>query len=201
MEHDLEGSDDRIADLQKKMQIHDHDRVLCRQYLMEETALKLVFDEDITSVNQLSRKMEQLDLSQYKDCTSAEMVQKLFDVYTKNNSDIVQYSPSFETLFGMPVETALIKNAERSRQTVVAWWHGKKLSIRDFAQIVGSAVEETKALIEEKDRELFENILSQTVAQKLTARIDDSRRWVKDMSVLMKKMKTSMDLLLSDTAH
>ena len=197
LEHDLEGSDDRIADLQKKMQIHDHDRVLCRQYLMEETALKLVFDEDITSVNQLSRKMEQLDLSQYKDCTSAEMVQKLFDVYTKNNSDIVQYSPSFETIFGMPVETALIKNAERSRQTVVAWWHGKKLSIRDFAQIVGSAVEETKALIEEKDRELFENILSQTVAQKLTARIDDSRRWVKDMSVLMKKMKTSMDLHFS----
>ena len=197
LEHDLKGSDDRIADLRKQMQIRDHDRALCRQYMMEEAGLRLVFEEDISSVKQASMKISQLDASQFKDRTPAEMVQKLFDVYTKNNSDIVQYSPSFETVFAQPVETVEIRSAERSRQTVVAWWHGKKLSIRDFAQIVGAAVEETKALIEEKDRELFENILSQTVAQKLTVRIDDSRRWVRDMSALMKKMKTSMDLHFS----
>ncbi|MDD6663928.1 MAG: TIGR02680 family protein [Bulleidia sp.] len=197
LEHDLEGSDDRISHLRKQMQIHDHDRVLCRQYMMEEVGLRLVFEEDITSVKQASMKISQLDASQFKDRTPAEMVQKLFDVYTRNNSDIVQYSPSFETVFTQPVETVEIRSAERSRQTVVAWWHGKKLSINDFARIVSQAVEETKALIEEKDRELFENILSQTVAQKLTARIDDSRKWVKDMSALMKKMKTSMDLHFS----
>ena len=80
------------------MQIHDHDRVLCRQYMMEEVGLRLVFEEDITSVKQASMKISQLDASQFKDRTPAEMVQKLFDVYTRNNSDIVQYSPSFETV-------------------------------------------------------------------------------------------------------
>ena len=197
LEHDLEGSDEKIMDLEKVMQTCDHDRTLCRQYMMEEIGLKLVFEEEISSAKQASLKISRLDASQFKDRTSAEMVQKLFDVYTRNNSDLVQYSPSFETVFMQPAETIEIRNAERSRQTVVAWWCGKKLSIRAFEGILEQAVEETKALIEEKDRELFENILSQTVAQKLTLRIDDSRRWVMDMSALMKKMKTSMDLHFS----
>ena len=52
-------------------------------------------------------------------------------------------------------------------------------------------------MIQKKDRELFEDILSQTISQQLTDRIAESRKWVTDMSNLMKAMDTSMGLSFS----
>ena len=49
-------------------------------------------------------------------------------------------------------------------------------------------------MIQQKDRELFEDILSRTLSQQLTARIAESRRWVVSMSELMRSMDTSMGL-------
>ena len=51
--------------------------------------------------------------------------------------------------------------------------------------------------MKDQDREIFEDILSQTIAQKLTSRIDESRSWVKEMSKLMSSMDTSMGLYFS----
>lgn len=44
---------------------------------------------------------------------------------------------------------------------------------------------------------MFEDILSQTISQQLTDRIEESRKWVLDMSKLMKDMDTSMGLSFS----
>ena len=52
-------------------------------------------------------------------------------------------------------------------------------------------------MIQQKDRELFEDILSQTISHQLTDRIAESRNWVKDMSNLMKELDTSMGLSFS----
>ncbi len=60
-----------------------------------------------------------------------------------------------------------------------------------------AAIDETELLIQQKDRELFEDILSQTISQQLTDRIAESRKWVSDMSRLMKEMDTSMGLSFS----
>ena len=50
-----------------------------------------------------------------------------------------------------------------------------------------ATIEETELLIQKKDRELFEDILSQTISQQLTDRIAESRKWVEDMSALMRR--------------
>lgn len=76
-------------------------------------------------------------------------------------------------------------------------WNGKKLYLEEFYHTLKSAIEETELLIQEKDRELFEDILSQTISHQLTDRIAESRKWVQDMSGLMKDMDTSMGLSFS----
>jgi hypothetical protein len=80
---------------------------------------------------------------------------------------------------------------------VVSAWNGKKVFLEEFYQILKTAIEETELLIQQKDRELFEDILSQTISQQLTDRISESRSWVKDMSNLMKELDTSMGLSFS----
>ena len=69
--------------------------------------------------------------------------------------------------------------------------------MEEFYQTLKERIEETELLIQEKDRELFENILSKTLSQQLTDRIAESRRWVMSMSRLMKDMDTSMGLSFS----
>ena len=87
-------------------------------------------------------------------------------------------------------------NLLRSRVRIVSTWNGKKVYLDEFYTILKAAIEETELLIQRKDRELFEDILSQTISQQLTDRIAESRKWVQDMSKLMKEMDTSMGLLL-----
>lgn len=80
---------------------------------------------------------------------------------------------------------------------VVSVWNGKKVYLEEFYEILKTAIDETESLIQAKDRELFEDILSKTISQQLTDRIAESRRWVADMSQLMKEMDTSMGLSFS----
>ena len=51
--------------------------------------------------------------------------------------------------------------------------------------------------MEDRDRDLFENILTETISHKLRARIEESGRWVRDMTSLMAALTTSMGLTFS----
>mgnify|MGYP001679877310 CR=1 FL=1 len=90
-----------------------------------------------------------------------------------------------------------VPGAIRKRVRVVSSWNGKKVYLEEFYGILKQGIEETQLLIRKKDRELFEDILSQTVSRQLTDRIAESRKWVSDMSNLMKEMDTSMGLSFS----
>lgn len=76
-------------------------------------------------------------------------------------------------------------------------WNGRKLYFAQFAQALKNSIEETELLIQEKDREIFVDILSRTLSQQLTDRIEESRQWIRNMSALMKQMDTSMGLSFS----
>lgn len=87
------------------------------------------------------------------------------------------------------------KNKKQIVEGVVS---GEKLGLQKFIEELGLKIESQNELIRENDRKIFEEILSQTISEKLTDRIEESRTWVKEMSRLMKKMDTSMgvDFLL-----
>ena len=82
----------------------------------------------------------------------------------------------------------------RQRLCISLQWEGKELSLYGFIQELQTKIELTAALLEEKDRELFENILAETISHKLRARIEESQQWTKNMTDLMGTLKTSMGL-------
>ena len=87
------------------------------------------------------------------------------------------------------------KNKKQIVEGVVS---GEKLGLQKFIEELGLKIENQNELIRENDRKIFEEILSQTISEKLTDRIEESRTWVKEMTRLMQKMDTSMgvDFLL-----
>ena len=125
------------------------------------------------------------------------MLQALYQVFQKYNGSLAAYGTSLEDCFGMKEAAEQVPGAIRKRVRVASVWNGKKVYLEEFYQILKNAIDETQLLIQEKDRELFEDILSQTISQQLTDRIAESRRWVADMSKLMRDMDTSMGLSFS----
>jgi hypothetical protein len=131
---------------------------------------------------------------------AGDLFNALFQVYQRHNGSLISYGTALEPCFensNEPLQEGIQLQALRSRVQIVSVWNGKKVYLEEFYQILKQAIEETELLIQQKDRELFEDILSQTISRQLTDRIAESRKWVKDMSLLMKNMDTSMGLCFS----
>ena len=194
LQHDLQESDMRLAEL--KNQVSETEACLkkVQQYFEEEISLNILFDREDKTLDECAKLAIHNEEKQYMVKSSSEMVNSLSEAYQKNNSDISNYNPRFEVLFQSDEFTG---SYERTRYIMTFVYGGQKLSLYAFLKELKLAIETQEELISQKDRELFEDILSQTISDKLTQRIQDSRNWVKEMSYLMKKMDTSMGLTFS----
>lgn len=159
-----------------------------KQYFEEELELHFVIEENDDSLKDNALKVISFEEENYKNKTAEMMAQSLYEAYQKSNSNLSTYNTKIERTF---------EESERSRLVVTSIIGGKKLPLGDFIKQLQVAIETQEELIKEKDRELFEDILSQTISQKLTDKIHESSNWAKDMSSLMKKMDTSMGLSFS----
>ena len=123
-----------------------------------------------------------------------EALTQLVKSFNQGTGNLVSYGVSMEEIFA---EDAAGYGFSRQRQKITASWQGQKLELYGFCDTLVAAVGDLKLLIQKKDRELFENILADTVSRKLSYRIGESRKWIQAMSSLMRQMNTSMELTFS----
>lgn len=171
-----------------------------RNYFEEELSLKLVLERGSRTLFECAREAVGVIREGDKNRESGDMLNALYQVYQRHNGSLASYGTALEDCFGTVDDipgVAETANILRKRVRVVSVWNGKKVCLEEFYGILKTAIDETELLIQKKDSELFEDILSQTISQQLTDRIEESRRWVSDMSRLMKEMDTSMGLSFS----
>lgn len=171
-----------------------------KKYFEEELFLNLVFEREDKSLVDCAKKAVGMIREGDKDRGPEDLLQSLYQVYQKHNGSLANYGTALEDCFDAAdgeVEAREISGVIRKRVRVMSVWNGKKVYLEEFYNILKTAIEETELLIQERDRELFEDILSQTISQQLTDRIAESRKWVADMWKLMKAMDTSMGLKFS----
>ena len=191
----LEAEPGLRESLQKKIT----EETYLRKYFEEELALKLVFSVENQSLFECAKRAVSLLREGDKNREPTDLLQSLHQVYQRHNASLVNYGTSLEECFESEeaVKIEEVPGAIRKRVRVVSSWNGKKVYLEEFYGILKQGIEETQLLIRKKDRELFEDILSQTISRQLTDRIAESRKWVLDMSKLMKEMETSMGLSFS----
>lgn len=171
-----------------------------RNYFEEELSLKLIFERGNRTLSDCAREAVGVIRESDKNRESGDMLNALYQVYQRHNGSLASYGTTLEDCFGTVDDipgVAETANVLRKRVRVASVWNGKKVYLEEFYGILKAAIDETELLIQKKDRELFEDILSQTISQQLTDRIEESRKWVLDMSKLMKEMDTSMGLSFS----
>lgn len=192
----LESEPKQKEELQKAIA----EETFFRKYFEEELSLKLVIERKDRTLFDCAKEAVGVIRESDRNREPGELLNALYQVYQRHNGSLISYGTSLEDCFdavdNVP-EIAETANVLRKRVRVVSVWNGKKVYLEEFYGILKAAIEETELLIQEKDRELFEDILSQTISQQLTDRIEESRKWVSDMSKLMKEMDTSMGLSFS----
>lgn len=124
-----------------------------------------------------------------------DLLGNLQDVFHQNRGYLVDYQLNLQTLFEEEEENGL--GVSMRRIDIVGKKRGINVKFKDLIEEMREDVEVKKRLLSDKERELFEDILANTISKKIRAKIHSSKRWVSNMNRLMDSMHTSSGLKLS----
>ena len=193
LEHDLNKSKDTIVQKENDKNEKQKFLAIVQQYYQEETELKFVIQDQKQSLEQSAKQAIAQEEKNFIMKLSTEMDGRLREISQRNTSNLVNYNVTITPVFAEEQE----QKSDRRRLIVEGIISGQKLGLGEFIEELSQKIESQNELIRENDSKIFEEILSQTISEKLTDRIEESRTWVKEMSRLMKKMDTSMGLTFS----
>lgn len=121
----------------------------------------------------------------------------LQEVYHQNRGYLLEYQITMQTLFAEMDENTSVFDASMKRIDISAKFRGTPVRFRELMQRINEEAEMIARLLNDKDRELFEDILANTISGKIRGKINSSKRWVEKMNTLMESMQTSSGLKLS----
>jgi uncharacterized protein (TIGR02680 family) len=146
---------------------------------------------------QLAEKVISLLRGTVEGKNSEELHGKVQAVFHEQKCYLVEYQMMIRTLFEEEREKYREIGARISRLDIRAKYRGQAIPFHELLQKLEADREEQERLLSDKDRELFEDILANTISKKIRARIHSSKRWVDNMNRLMESMQTSSGLRLS----
>lgn len=195
-----------IKSEEKRYQENEQNRVkLEGQYQKTEKAFKLEYElgyvkrefvitEDMA--DQASKVCKMLS-GQFGNKKQSDYLGNLQEAYHQNRADLLEYNLTISSLFGELDEDSSVFSMSMKRVDITGKYRG--ITVR-FPELIGKLekdVEEQTQLLSEKDRELFEDILANTISKKIRGKIQSSKRWVEKMNQLMESMQTSSGLKLN----
>lgn len=134
------------------------------------------------------------------DCRELQketVIRDLNKVYFENRGFLNDYQVTQTELFDELQELARRGDPAAKRLDIQARYQGVKLPFSKLLTHLEEDIAELLELIKAGDRELFEDILANTVSRKIRGKINSSNTWVEKMNRLMNSMNTSSGLSLS----
>lgn len=186
---------EKIKQFEEKMKECEKQADYLRKCYEEERALLYV-----ELPEELEEEPDQVCTYLGADCKTLELsdvLNRLNQVYFENRAFLNDYQLTQTELFQEMDEEQKIAGFHAKRQDILARYKGVKIP---FVQLLGHLEEDIivlKDLIKTGDRELFEDILANTVSRKIRGKINASATWVSKMNDLMNAMDTSSGLKLS----
>lgn len=196
MEEWLKNERQELEEAGRHLQDASEKYDFARKYYLEDMRLNLLEDESqkdddaiLAQAGKIVRSIDAKELEREPSDINARLSNSFSHHVVSLSSTGIESSQCFE-----PAERP---DLIRSRTVITAVLGAVKMDITAFSQEIRQNIAETEELIRKKDRELFENILSDTLSRKLTMKITESRNWIGAMSKLMKNMDSSMGLSFS----
>lgn len=154
-------------------------------------------DEEEENLENISKKICELLAGKFGNQKQSDLLGRLQEVYHRYRGALLEYQITLKTLFASRDEETGFQDMSMKRIDIAGKYRGTAVTFTQMIQQMKDDAEIQKKLLSEKDRELFEDILSNTISKKIRAKILDSKRWVEKMNDLMESMQTSSGLTLS----
>ena len=174
-------------------------KIICREFKDEEKSGKL--REDYAAALQNKYHENRQYLSEYN-----LIMEYIFDVnefeQKPNNEQNGQYlQSSYDDEVDVRQQDERIQKAlaMQKRLEFSARIQGRNVNFFTLYDFIEKSIDENESLLKESDRQMFEDILANTVGKKIRAKIYHSEEWVKKMNALMESMNTSSGLSFSLT--
>lgn len=126
-----------------------------------------------------------------------QIIRSLNQVYFENRGFLTEYQIMQTELFEELDRDAQRGDPSAKRLDIEARYQGVRIVFAHLISYLETEIAELKDLIKAGDRELFEDILANTVSRKIRAKINGSNAWVEKMNTLMGIMDTSSGLKLN----
>ena len=132
-----------------------------------------------------------------KDAKKEDTIRDLNRIYFENRGFLNDYQLMQNELFAELDGEAPNGCIQAKRLDISARYQGVRIPFVMLLSHLDEDIKELMGLIKDGDRELFEDILANTVSRKIRSKINNSNAWVEKMNTLMSSMNTSSGLRLS----
>ena len=188
LEGKLEENEKRIKEYESKMEYFSE----C--FELEKNLQYVNLPEEIEkSASRIRSYLE----SDVKTLDKEGIIRDLNKVYFENRGFLTDYQLVQNELFSETEQADRVEGFSAKRLDISARYQGVKISFFSLLAYLEQDIEELENLIKDGDRELFEDILANTVSRKIRGKINASNMWVQKMNSLMSGMNTSSGLKLS----
>lgn len=193
LQSEIENIEKESQSIAEKIKLYEKETKIYLQYYNQERELGY-----ITIPDEISENVDDVCkyLSDVKNIDKDSVVNNLNQVYFENRSFLTDYQLAQGTLFDMENEE-MANGYSAKRIDISARYQGVKVTFANLLIHLEEDINELENLIKDGDRELFEDILANTVGRKIRGKINASNTWVQKMNNLMNGMDTSSGLKLS----
>lgn len=171
--------------------------VFSEEYKLEYVEYDFVRNEDMYD---MACKVQSMLHGQLGSKTRYQLFGDLQSIYHEKKGILSEYQMIIQNdVFAQWVHSDLIElpKEQVTRIDIKAKYRGVDIPFLKLVSKLNADVDELQNILSEKDRELFEDILSNTISKKIRMKIQESNRWVEDMNRMMESMETSSGLSLS----
>lgn len=196
LKNDISYKEEKLETLSKDMICLEEDLKVYQEIFLREYKLCYVYQEEIVDIDNTVKKIIQ-DGKNRKETSLNDALSNFYSSYNHYSLELNDYSLKNVTLFGdYDTTNEKIKRIyeQNTRADVTCMYQGIKLNVIELSKKIEADIIENKDLISKQDRHLFEDILLNTVGDKIRNRINSSNEWVSKINNIMAKMQENSAL-------
>ncbi|MCX7781642.1 MAG: TIGR02680 family protein, partial [Negativicutes bacterium] len=209
LEITIKSRENRQRELTYKTQLAGQMVKNWQQLLQQELRLGLVYPPDETpDINTILQAKGHLLRQERIDRTS--LTERLSKSFAVENNVLMEYRMQLEPLEAVLADTPVLPETsdeddglaadwerlrERSRRQVITLdYEGRRQNPYQLYAALARRTEEQKNILSDKDKELYEEVIMNSIGRIISRRIRSAQQWVEEMNKLMRQRNTSSGL-------
>lgn len=193
----------KISSKEEKIELKSQERILTsnkvdmlKEILKEEDELELLEPKKEMDIIIRAKEILEDNSNLAGSKTREDYSNALIESLNKNSGELRDYQLKISESFIDEGESNEFSKL-RARKEIKCKIQGKEVGFLVLIEEIKKSIEEQSLLISEEERRIFEDILLNTISQKVRGKIQQSRQWVSKVNELMESMDTSSSLKLS----